>query len=235
MLNALRRWARPPAVSASAGELTPDQRFQARIAEYNTVRAEWMSSRDAQQATLQWTFAALAILFAGILNSQVSAKHPTLFIGLSALAAFAATCSQAVWFGEVVRMERAAHYLRGVEAGLKGGTMMWERWRAYPVPERSITKPFRFPKAAFSVLGGVSLYGLLSLGGIGLLGYATQQPYSGANDTFAWAAATATTAFYLGVTGVIASLMYRISSLSKNPAPLEAFPAEARKHEKGDR
>jgi hypothetical protein len=213
--------------------LTPEQRFQARLAEYSSVRAEWMSSRDAQQQTLQWTLAALAVLFAGILSAEVYAKHPGLFVALSALVVLAATFSQAIWFGEVIRMERAAHYLRGLEVSITEDLdppLMWERWRAYP--DDNDRGAFRFPKASPSILGGFALYGLLATGGMFVLVYAAKEhtlPHSA--QTFATVAAGVTAALYLTVTATIGRWALMIKVLSEESARLFSFPREANTHE----
>jgi hypothetical protein len=71
-----------------------------RVAEYRSVRDEWMSSRDAHQHTLQWTLAAIAVLFAGILTSKIRYRQPELYVGLVGAAGLIATFSQAIWFGD---------------------------------------------------------------------------------------------------------------------------------------
>lgn len=108
-----------------------------RVAEYKSVRDEWLASRDAQQHTLQWTLAALAVLFAGILSSKIRQHHPELYVGLAFAAGLIAISSYAIWFGEVMRMERAALFLRGLEVVVSKLTqghgkvppLSWETWR----------------------------------------------------------------------------------------------------------
>lgn len=79
-----------------------------RLAEYNTVRTEWLASRDAQQSTLQWTLAALSVLLAAAVGTSLRTDQPFVYVGLAGVIIAAATFSQAIWFGEVMRMERAA-------------------------------------------------------------------------------------------------------------------------------
>lgn len=152
------------------------QRFadQLRIAEYESVRQEWLASRDVQQHTLQWTFAASAVLLAGILSSDARSEEPFLYIALAAATAALSIFSQAVWFGEVVRMERAALFLRGLEASVadlvgETGTrapLTWETWRSNPPPDR--TSPW-IPPARTSIVGGFALFLLLSLAAVVIL------------------------------------------------------------------
>jgi hypothetical protein len=145
-----------------------------RLAEYESVRQEWLASRDVQQHTLQWTFAASAILLAGILNSDARSDEPFLYIALAAATAALSIFSQAVWFGEVVRMERAALFVRGLEASfaqLAEGTgerapLTWETWRSNPPSDR--TSPW-IPPARTSIIGGFALFLLLALAAVVIL------------------------------------------------------------------
>lgn len=145
-----------------------------RLAEYNSVRVEWLSSRDAQQHTLQWTLAALAVLLAGLVGSHVGVERPFVYVALASVGVVVATCSQGIWFGEVMRMERAALYLRGIEAALASQPrpsdtlppLMWETWRGVPkmAKERGEQgeKPPWISKASISIVSSFALYGLLS-------------------------------------------------------------------------
>lgn len=145
-----------------------------RLAEYESVRQEWLASRDVQQHTLQWTFAASAILLAGILNSDARSEEPFLYIALAAATAALSIFSQAVWFGEVVRMERAALFVRGLEASfaeLLGepdarAPLTWETWRSNPPPDRA--SPW-IPPARTSIVGGFALFLLLTLAAVVIL------------------------------------------------------------------
>jgi hypothetical protein len=157
-------------------EVREEQRFadRLRLAEYESVRQEWLASRDVQQHTLQWTFAASAILLAGILNSGARSDEPFLYVALAAATAALSIFSQAVWFGEVVRMERAALFVRGLEASfaqLVGDSgdrapLTWETWRSNPPPDR--TSPW-IPPARTSIVGGFALFLLLMLAAVVIL------------------------------------------------------------------
>jgi hypothetical protein len=145
-----------------------------RLAEYESVRQEWIASRDVQQHTLQWTFAASAILLAGILNSDARSEEPFLYVALAAATAALSIFSQAVWFGEVVRMERAALFVRGLEASFtelvkrpgERAPLTWETWRSNPPPDR--TSPW-IPPARTSIVGGFALFLLLTLAAVVIL------------------------------------------------------------------
>lgn len=145
-----------------------------RLAEYESVRQEWLASRDVQQHTLQWTFAASAILLAGILNSDARSEEPFLYVALAAATAALSIFSQAVWFGEVVRMERAALFVRGLEASFAelGGEadgrapLTWETWRSNPPADRA--SPW-IPPARTSIVGGFALFLLLTLAAVVIL------------------------------------------------------------------
>jgi hypothetical protein len=145
-----------------------------RLAEYKSVRAEWIASRDIQQHTLQWTFAASALLLAAILNSDARSNQPFLYVALAAAVAALATFSQAVWFGEVVRMERAALFLRGLEASFhrlpgepeRNPPLTWETWRGNRPSDSNA--PW-IPPAASSIVGSFALFLLLTLAAIVVL------------------------------------------------------------------
>lgn len=156
------------------GNETPALADRLRLAEYESVRQEWLASRDVQQHTLQWTFAASAILLAGILNSDARGEEPFLYVALAAATAALSIFSQAVWFGEVVRMERAALFVRGLEASFaqlvkepdERAPLTWETWRSNPPPDR--TSPW-IPPARTSIVGGFALFLLLTLAAVVIL------------------------------------------------------------------
>jgi hypothetical protein len=169
------------ALLAEADERRLD--VQLRVAEYNSVRAEWLSSRDAQQHTLQWTLAAVAVLLVGLLGSaHVRSEAPFLYVALAGAGVVLATCSQGIWFGEVMRMERAALYLRGIEEVLAASTragmlppLLWESWRGRPKlakarDDEGEERPWT-SKASISIVASFGLYGLLSIAPLTVLIY----------------------------------------------------------------
>ena len=100
-----------------------------RIREYESLRQESSDARQSQQAVLSWSLAAFAVIFGGLLaglENRVPAWIVVLVFalaipGLAVGAAFA-------WAGELLRMERAGMYLRGIERSL---------WRVAPEQQRN--------------------------------------------------------------------------------------------------
>jgi len=177
-----------PPVSVPAG----DSATLFRSSEYGSVRTEWTSARDAQQSTLQWTLATLGVLLAGIATSDFGTHRPFLFIALGASVIAIAMCSEAIWFGEVMRMERAACYLRGLEKALWPlvGTneyplLMWETWRG----DETMHKPGSawVKKATPSIIASFGLYAVLAVPGfVVLASEGSDHNVSGANRILAW-------------------------------------------------
>jgi hypothetical protein len=220
---------------------------QLRVAEYTSVRTEWLESRNAQQQTLQWTLAALAVLLAGVVSSNARTAQPYLYIALAGVAVAIATFSQAIWFGEVMRMERAAMYLRGLEQALSRALpvegdfppLMWERWRGYykevpePTPQQreageKPTPPLWVGKAVPLILAAFALYGLLAVAGVAVLVVAALEPHtSSGHRTAAIATASVAGVLYLAVTAYIAAEAWDIKRGSDKPVDLEKFAAEA--------
>ncbi len=205
-----------------------------RAAEYTSVRTEWLASRDAQQHTLQWTLAALAILLAGILNSDARTHQPFLYVALAGVVAAMATLSLAIWFGEVMRMERAALYLRGLEQAVAAGMrsdqslppLMWERWRAY-VPKTG--NPLWVAKAAPVIIASFFLYGLIALAALVLLvAAATDSQIPSGDQAFAVAISVIAACLYLAVAVYVVKEALKIRRISDQPAALRRFVAEAR-------
>ena len=199
------------------------------VTEYGTVRTEWLSSRDAQQHTLQWTLAAIAVLIAGILTSDTRTEHALLFVLLAAAVVGIAACSHAIWFGEVLRMERAALFLRGLERRLacraaaeqpaRSAPLTWETWRGVEVEDRPDAW---VPKASASIIAGFGLYGLLALAGILILLDAWRDDQlSSANQHVAIALAIATGLVYCVVLLYMGLVLRKVREVSKRAANLE--------------
>jgi hypothetical protein len=207
-----------------------------RVAEYNSVRTEWLASRDAQQHTLQWTLAALAVLLAGTLSLHARAEQPFLYVALVAVEVAIATFSQAIWFGEVMRMERAALYLRGLEGVARELTpegefppLMWERWRGDP---KNREKSLWIAKATPLIVGCFALYGLLAVAGLCILVAAALDPHIRRGDhTFAIVAAATAAALYSWVTAYICLQAWLIKGMSDAPVDLEKIKTEAKEIE----
>ena len=179
-----------------------------RLAEYKSVRDEWLASRDAQQHTLQWRFAASVLLIAGILSAKNKANlDPFLYVALTAAVAALSVFSQAVWFGEVVRMERASLFLRGLEAQFRrlprkvgqSPPLMWETWRGNE-PSKESDGPWIRP-AYSSIFGGFALFGLLTFSAVTILGsVAFDDSASCANQELAGVLGVLALALYFSVT-----------------------------------
>ncbi len=209
-----------------------------RAAEYTSVRTEWLLSRDAQQHTLQWTLAALAVILAGLLSSGVRKGQPFVFVAIAGLAVAIATFSQAIWFGEVMRMERAALFLRGLERAVSRGPvpaegippLIWERWRGYRTKVRD---PLWVSKAAPSIIASFALYGLMAVAGIVLLGYAAADHKLPDGDrSFALAIAITGGLLYLATTAYLGWEAWRIKGVSDKAPALDKFMEEAVRLEK---
>ncbi len=203
-----------------------------RVAEYNSVRAEWLASREAQQHTLQWTLAALAVLLAGTLSLRTRSEQPFLYVALVGVEVAIATFSQAIWFGEVMRMERAALYLRGLEEALSELTpneglppLMWERWRGDP---KNREKSLWVAKAAPLIVGCFALYGLLAVAGLVILVVAALDHHIPHSDRIvAIVVAVVAGALYGGVTAYICRQAWDIRGVSDKPVELKIFKDEA--------
>lgn len=145
-----------------------------RVAEYKSVREEWLSSRDAQQHTLQWTLGALAVLFAAVLTSDARQQEPFVYVAIAGAISALAVASQAIWFGELMRMERAALFLRGLEKAfseLNAGEpwpppLIWDSWRAFRGNHKN--SPMIY-SAAPLVIACFAIYGLLTMGALAIL------------------------------------------------------------------
>jgi hypothetical protein len=80
--------------------------------------AELKALRSALRAALKDTIRTRQEPPATIVSLKVRTAQPYLYVALAGVSVAVATCSQAIWFGEVMRMERSALYLRGLEQAL---------------------------------------------------------------------------------------------------------------------
>lgn len=97
-------------------QISGAQRFQLALAEYQSLREESAQAREAQQSILEWSIGAIGVVFAAALATDAGAspglvRSMVLGIVLPSLIAGATF----TWMGEMMRMERAAYYLRGRE------------------------------------------------------------------------------------------------------------------------
>ena len=206
-------------------------RSELRLAEYRSVREEWLTSRGVQQHVLQWTLAALAVLIAGVLNSGAHDAQPFLYVALSAAVVAVATASQGIWWGEVLRMARTSLYLRGFERELgrppagELPALMWERWRGDPALSWGTSW---ITKAHSSIVGGVALYGLIAAAGfVMLVAAAADKTVPHGDRHAAVALACATGALYLLTTGLMCWQAVVIYRGSGDAAGFEGFRGEA--------
>jgi hypothetical protein len=153
---------------------TSDPSVDLVLAEYQSVRQEWLESRSAQQQTFTWTLAAISIIVSAIITSaDLRPDRPFLYAVAASLVVIAALSGQAIWFGEISRMERAALYLRRLEreldeAGIRIGqrpALQFERFRGRQGPSG---EPW-VPKSASLVVGTFAMYCATSLLGIIML------------------------------------------------------------------
>lgn len=157
-----------------------DARVRFALAEYESVRREWLESRTAQQQTFAWTLAGTTVLVAATFRSSMWTEAPWLYVMASAGLSVASLASFGIWFGEVSRMERASLYLRGLERDL--GRMMvaadgrqpllFERYRAVEPPDDGGADYLWVPKSSSLVKGALILYIGLPAFGLVMLGVA---------------------------------------------------------------
>ena len=107
---------------------TSELQVTALVAEYQMLRQESLSSIGHRLSILSFTFAALAVLTAGLLQRRVD----DVLAGAVAIA-FVPQLAKAgllVWLGEHARSQRAGRYLVGVEGRMNevlgAPTMGWE-------------------------------------------------------------------------------------------------------------
>ena len=151
-------------------------------AEYESIRAESAQARQAQQSIIQWSLATLGVaLSVGILvvnamsSTQIRGEQErflyVVFVVLFGVAfPAAAWLSCLAWFGELIRMERAGRYLRGLEVAIKGAIaetyprcdeksylcapLRWESYIAY----RRVRSRVGISKQRIGYLGNLGLY-----------------------------------------------------------------------------
>jgi len=149
------------------------------LAEYQTVRQEWLESRSAQQHTFSWTLATVAAVLAAAMASDARTEQPFLYLVAASFIIAASTAAQAIWFGEVTRMERAAFYLRGLEHDIAAHGPRWgrrpplqfERFRGLAPESDDVDW---IPKSNTLIVGAFGMYGVLAcLGGAMLIDLAT--------------------------------------------------------------
>jgi hypothetical protein len=192
------------------------------------------------------------VLLAAALGTSLRADQPFVYVGFAGVIVAAATCSQAIWFGEVMRMERAALYLRGLEVALSEEfrdasllpPLLWERWRGYVKAAAARhddgdhnasedAEPLWVAKAAPSIIGSFALYGLISVTGLAILGVATADTKLPHDDrVFAGGVIAAAALLYLGVTVYLGKEALRIKAVSDKPVSLRKFVDEAERIEK---
>jgi hypothetical protein len=147
------------------------------VEEYRSIRSESEQARNAQQTILQWSLASFAAVIAGsLVMFQGSGKNALQFsgeigtvllfifgLGLPGLGFFA----YLVWWGELLRMERAGRYLRGLELVAdrlaRGGSgrfpppLQWEHFLASSV-YRSNDKTRSRAKHLVGYVGATGIY-----------------------------------------------------------------------------
>jgi hypothetical protein len=213
------------------------------VAEYSSVRAEWLEARSAQQHSMQWTFAAIAVILAGVFSKDLRSADLFAYVLATGVVALASALSELVWFGEVLRMERAALFLRGRERCVQAGAESAHRGQVYdPAPLAFETfrgqtgtvkgweevfgrteAPVWIPKSSASVIGALALYGLMFLIGVTLLGDAAANAgadLSAFKQVVAWVIFGAAWAVYLVVTFYVAQTSLRVFRISERAADL---------------
>jgi hypothetical protein len=196
------------------------------VAEYQSVREEWLAARSAQHQTWQWSMAALAVLVAATVTAGSRAQHSWSFVlGATATVVFA-TASQVIWLGEFLRMERAALFLRGREAALHRTlptvagqvALRWEIWRANrPVGNAS---PW-VPGAGLLVAAAMALYAIAAIAGIVVLVVAARDHLqSHSARVFAWITFGACAFGYVAVAGYTIRLGVGHWQVRREPADL---------------
>lgn len=113
-----------------------EQKVQAMLTEYDLLRQESLAAIGHRLSILSFSFAALAVLTAGLLQRQVDDT----LAGVVALAFVPqfAKASLLVWLGEHARSQRAGRYLVGLERRVNtevgGEALSWEASLTAPAP-----------------------------------------------------------------------------------------------------
>jgi hypothetical protein len=120
------------------------------IAEYGSIREEVHRALEYAQGIVKWSIAAFGVIFAAglvALEAAVPAAPvprgadalPIDFAGLCALVVFSAflpgliTAAAWTWLGELLRMERAGAYLRGLEHQISLNPLMLSSLGSFPL------------------------------------------------------------------------------------------------------
>ncbi len=137
--------------------MSDEQRLlDAMLKQYETVRAESIAAIGNRLTVMNFTFAALSVMTAGLLTRQVSDA----LAGVIAIV-FVPQFGKAgllVWLGEHERSQRAGRYLRALEvricAAVGQDTLGWETWlERQPAPTgRESSLHMRYPYIAVVVL-----------------------------------------------------------------------------------
>jgi hypothetical protein len=196
------------------------------LAEYQSVREEWLAARTAQHQTWQWSIAAIAVLLAATVGANARAQHSWLYVAGAAGAATFAIASQVIWLGELLRMERAALFLRGRELVLNRALprvagespLLFETWRANrPVAAAS---PW-IPGAGPLIVAGLALYAATACVAVAVLvTAAVDAKLSSGVRAFAWAASGLGTLAYLAVALYTCRLGIGLWHVRREPADL---------------
>lgn len=146
--------------------------------EYKTLRDESSQARQAQQSVLQWSLATFGLIFAaGVAfagESKPSFAQYSIIYGLALPGLIIA--SSLVWWGEVMRMERAGYFMRGREiaswppetryarrdvSAVSRDALVWETYIAFLGPKRGRRKAIGGYLGAAFLYGGGVVFSLL--------------------------------------------------------------------------
>lgn len=153
-----------PAQEARAASLT------AMLAEYETLRTEVLEAISHRVAIMNFTFAAMSVLLAGLLARKVSDPLAGL-ISLLAIPQFA-HAGLVIWLGEYRRSQRASVWLSDLERRINALTgeddLGWEGRSEGESAERFDHMSFPYVATAALLLGAA--YVAIALGGYLLFG-----------------------------------------------------------------